>query len=150
MKKRFIITAATVLGLGAMGALHAALDGLDMYDLGLSRTSVFDIPAPETFQFPQNDPGRIGVLPRGYEGAPPQIPHRVDTFLPVTLKQNMCMNCHNQPSLIGQKRPGMPTPMSASHYIDEGGKLVMNNRRYTCVDCHVPQADVAPLVGSTF
>lgn len=47
MKKRLVIAAATVLGLSAMGALHAALDGLDMYDLGLSRTSVFDIPAPE-------------------------------------------------------------------------------------------------------
>lgn len=69
MKKHLAIAAAAMLGLTAMGALHASLDGMDMYDLGLSRTSVFDIPAPEAFEFPQNEPGRIGVLPRGYEGA---------------------------------------------------------------------------------
>jgi len=124
-------------------------------DMGLSKTSVFDTPTPEQFKYSDKFPGTSQVLPRAYAGAPPQIPHNIDSFKPVTAKNNMCIGCHNNPSMRGKTTKGMATPMPESHYTDQRhtpDKVSdqMIGARYVCTQCHVPQADSKKLVDNTF
>jgi nitrate reductase (cytochrome), electron transfer subunit len=120
-------------------------------ELGVSKTSVFDAPSPPPFEYTMADPFQAKPLPEpSYPTAPPQIPHRVDMYTPVTAKMNQCINCHDQSAMIGKKVKGMPTPMPASHYETVDGKMVRNNGRHICTQCHVPQTDASLIVGNTF
>ncbi|HRH82427.1 MAG TPA: nitrate reductase cytochrome c-type subunit [Thiobacillaceae bacterium] len=118
--------------------------------LGLAQVSVYDVPVPQVFEYPTTDPKESGVLPRYWEDAPPQVPHRIDKFLPVNAKLNKCLECHEEPDKIGKKVKGKPTPMSETHYVKEGDGLVVANKRYVCTLCHAPQANVNVLVDNTF
>lgn len=123
--------------------------------LGLSKTSVDDSPASEKFTYSTQFPGTSTVLPRAYSGAPPQIPHNIESFLPVSAKNNACKMCHHNPAMIGKKVKGQATAMPKSHYTDQRhapGKVSTElvGARYVCTQCHVPQANVKPLVVNSF
>lgn len=124
--------------------------------MGLSKGSVFEVPAQKAYTTKAAAPGQNKVLPRAYPGAPPQIPHDISDFLPITAESNMCIACHNQPDQWGKKRePGTPTPIPQSHYTDlrnAPGKVTdhLINARHNCNQCHVPQLDATPLVENTF
>lgn len=152
MKK--IMTAVLAAGLASMayGALQAGEVGLSDDQMGLSQTSVFDDPSPEAFQYPQTEPSASRGLGRAYPGAPPQVPHKVENFMPIRAGKNMCIVCHDKPELIGKARnPGNPTPMPVSHYAKlDDGSLRRSDARHVCVQCHAPQAEVKELVGNTF
>ena len=148
MKTRLIAGFALAATLAA-GGLHAS-DGIRDDKIGLSKTSVFADPAPPTFKYRDADPARAGTLPRAWPDAPPQVPHKIDLFVPLTMDRNQCINCHDQPSMIGKKVKGAPTPMSASHYREVEGKKVRNHSQHICTLCHAPQAEVRALVGNTF
>ncbi len=120
-------------------------------ELGLSKTSVFDAPAPPQFQYNQSEPGESQVLPRAYPGAPPLIPHEVSEFLPITREDNQCVDCH----ATDEGESGGPPPMPPSHYIDMRGapgvvRETIAGARFVCTTCHVPQATLSPLVGNAF
>ncbi len=152
MKKSAVVLWVTVTAAASYGVLKAEGVMFDDDKMGLSKTSVYDDPAPKTFEYRQASPSTSGVLPRAYDGAPPEVPHRIDKFLPITAEDNQCLDCHDEPALIGKpKIKGKPTPMPESHYVKaEDGSLKRSGARYTCVQCHVPQADVAELVGNSF
>jgi len=139
------------IGLG-FGGLQA--EGVVQVDdeMGLSKTSVFDDPSPAAFDYPQTDPQASHALPRAWDGAPPQIPHNIDDFLPINAQSNQCLRCHDKPSMMGKKKvKGMPTPIPESHYVKaDDGKLTHSGARYFCNQCHTPQAEVSDLVGNTF
>jgi len=118
--------------------------------IGLSKTSVFDVPSPDAFAYSDKAPNKSGVLPRAYEGAPPEIPHSIDEFVPIKADENSCLGCHDKPALMGKKIKEMATAMPESHYTSVDGKWQRNNNRYVCTQCHVPQANVKDLVGNTF
>ena len=42
--------------------------------------------------------------------------------------------------------------ISITHYMTRDAQMLadVSPRRYFCTECHVPQADVAPLIGNTF
>ena len=120
--------------------------------LGLSRTSVFDVPAPPLFHDEASAPGETPLPKRINKEYPPVIPHAVGDFLPITRSANGCVDCH---ALPGPKQKGEATPIPASHYVDlrrapeaKGEALV--GARYVCISCHVPRTDAPPLVASTF
>lgn len=119
-------------------------------EIGLSKTSVFDNPAPKVFQYPKTKPAAATALPVAWNGAPPQIPHAIDAMLPIKMDENACLDCHDKPSMMGKKQKGRPTAMPESHYTKVEGKWERNNNRYLCTQCHVPQANVKDLVGNTF
>ena len=113
------------------------------------------MPAPEKFSYSESFPGTSKILPRAYDGAPPQIPHNFESFLPVTAKNNMCKSCHHNPSMIGKKSAGLPTAMPVSHYTDqrhapEKMSEEIVGARYVRTQCHVPQAGIKPLVENVF
>lgn len=119
--------------------------------LGLSKTSVYDVPDPDAFEYSTKDVGTVGMrAARSYNSAPPMIPHNIDGMVPITREANVCKDCHVQPDLIGQKvTPGVPVPAPVSHYVKvKAGELHMG--RYNCTQCHAPQANVKLLVESTF
>lgn len=128
--------------------------------LGLTKTDVNDSPAPEKFTYSEDFPGIDPVLKRAYPGAPPQIPHLIEAFLPVGKARNMCKVCHDKRDTLGangkaKKVKGQPTAIPASHYTDHRldtgkiGKTVVGART-VCTQCHVPQANIKPLVENTF
>jgi len=118
--------------------------------IGLSKTSVYDVPEPAVIEFTAGDPGTNKRAVRSYITAPPMITHTIKDMVPITRDSNLCKDCHVQPDLIGQKlTPGMPIPAPASHYVDvKKGQLYMG--RWNCIQCHRPQANVKLLVQSTF
>ena len=119
--------------------------------LGLAKESVFDVPTPPAVKSNDSAPGELPVLPRAYALAPPRIPHAVGDFLPITRKQNACLDCHG----AKEKNKGEPTPIPPSHYTDYrdvpepvGGQVV--GARYVCVSCHLARTDAANLVENRF
>lgn len=118
--------------------------------LGLSKTSVYDVPDPAVFRYGGGDPGSNKRIVRSYNTAPPMIPHTTKDMVPITRASNLCKDCHVMPDLIGQKiEPGMPVPAPASHYVNvKKGRLYMG--RWNCTQCHREQAKVDVLVQSTF
>lgn len=155
MRNRFgmmsLMTAALLVSVNVYAAQPIAPDSM-----GLSKTSVFEVPEQKAAQYPTTAPGESKLLPRAYLGAPPQIPHDVSDFLPITAQTNMCLACHNQPALQGKKREkGAVVPIPASHYTDHrtpGAKPGENvvNARYNCNQCHVPQSNAPVVVENTF
>ena len=131
--------------------------------IGLSKTSVFDDPAPSTFDYGGTAPGAGNeLMPTSYADAPPQIPHSVVGLMPVTAKSNICVGCHVQPDNVGKEvAKGLPVPVPASHYARpafgkaEAGLAAtaskeLSGARFVCTQCHRPQATVDPLVQSNF
>jgi cytochrome c-type protein NapB len=121
-------------------------------ELGLSRTSLFEVPSPPAWKAEDSAPGDAPLPPRPGREAPPVIPHAVADFLPITPAQNMCADCH---AIGGPKKKGEPTPVPASHYVDlrrapekRGDKVA--GARWVCISCHVARTDAPPAVGSTF
>jgi nitrate reductase (cytochrome), electron transfer subunit len=121
-------------------------------ELGLSKTSVFEVPSPPAWKAEVAAPGEKPLPPRANAVAPPVIPHAVSDFLPITPAQNMCVDCH---VVAGPKQKGEPTPVPASHFVDlrrapgtKGDKVA--GARWYCQACHVARSDAPPAVGNTF
>lgn len=118
--------------------------------LGLSKTSVYDVPDPSVVEYAGGDPGSNKRLVKSYNTAPPMITHSITDMVPITRDFNLCKDCHVQPDLLKAKlAPGMPIPAPATHYVNvKKGELYMG--RWNCTQCHRPQAKVDVLVQSTF
>ncbi len=86
-------------------------------------------------------------IARNWELQPPSIPHDISKDR-ITLKGNTCMRCHSAANHEKEKAPAV----SKTHYITRDMKTLdkLSSRRYFCVQCHTPQADVAPLVENSF
>ena len=84
---------------------------------------------------------------RNFKTQPPLIPHKVAKYK-INLKTNGCLKCHDKTTYKEEESP----MAGKSHYMDangvEGEKFNMS--RYFCAQCHVPQANTAPLVSNTF
>ena len=120
-------------------------------ELGLSKTSVFEVASPEAVVENQSSPGEAPLLPRVNHVAPPVVPHGVADWLPITIESNMCVDCHQ----VEEKEEGEPTPIPASHFTDlrreprrVGRELV--GARYLCVSCHIALTNSAALVENQF
>ena len=75
---------------------------------------------------------------------PVMISHTIDDDLPITAEKNGCIRCHTP---TGKKVRGAP-PVPSSH-VAAGDKPAVVGKRWNCVACHAPQADVKPLVANT-
>ncbi len=120
-------------------------------EIGLSRGSVFEAPAPPAIADNVLDVGEASPRPRAYPGAPPVIPHGIGDFLPITRDENLCVDCH----MVEEKTEGGPTPMPDSHYVDLRNspaerRDTVAGARHVCVSCHASRTEAAPLVPSRF
>lgn len=84
---------------------------------------------------------------RAYPEQPPIIPHSIEGYQ-LSVNANRCMTCHKREFTQGSGAP----MISVTHYMNRDGQMLadVSPRRYFCTECHVPQADVEPLVGNTF
>ncbi len=86
------------------------------------------------------EPGETAPLPRGYEIAPPVIPHSIVDF-EISRDANDCIDCH----LDGEEFDDghVATKIPASHKLNShNGETVEDGVmgiRYNCVQCHVAQ-----------
>ncbi|MDH2924462.1 periplasmic nitrate reductase subunit NapB [Nicoletella semolina] len=83
-----------------------------------------------------------------YVNQPPMVPHSVEGYQ-VTKNVNQCLTCHSAES----SRMTGATRISPTHFTDRDGNIVAGQtapRRYFCLSCHVPMADVEPIVPNEF
>ncbi len=155
MRIAIALSLIVVLGVGCTGSMSqsATAPAAPMPDasLGLAKGSVFDVPTPPAVKANETTPGEQPALPRPYVIAPPRIPHAVADFLPITGKQNMCIDCH----AVKEKKSGEPTPIPASHYTDyrnapDRVASQVVGARYVCVSCHAAVTDAPALVENRF
>ncbi len=95
------------------------------------------------------DPGDNALVRRAFENAPPVIPHNTDGLFPITIDDNMCLECHAPENAEDAEATSVP----ASHLYDirRGAQLAsVNPANYACNLCHAPQTDVDGLVDNSF
>jgi len=149
MKIAVILTLGAVLAAGC--STSAPTSPIPDAGLGLSKGSVFDVPTPPLAKANASNPGELPPLPRPFAIAPPRVPHAMGDFLPITQKQNACLECH----AVKAKKPGEPTPIPPSHYTDYRNSpdrisAQVVGARYICVSCHAAQTDAPNLVENRF
>lgn len=106
-----------------------------------------DIEAPSNAVEIKKNINDKGPITRDYVQQPPLIPHKIKGYK-INLKFNKCLTCH---SWANYKKSGA-TKVSLTHFSGRDGEARSNvsPRRYFCTQCHVPQADVKPLVENSF
>ncbi len=84
---------------------------------------------------------------RNYAMQPPVVPHKIDGYQ-LDRNANKCMMCHARTRTQESQAP----MISVTHYMDRDGNFLaeLSPRRYFCLQCHVPQADLKPLVDNGF
>lgn len=135
------------LSLAACGMMFAA--SVSDSEIGLRKHSLEDEKSLEikNFTYSDKEAGEAKKFERAFLNAPPQIPHNVEDFLPITQDNNMCLSCHdlgadNERVKLSDEEA---TPMPASHYYDlrnEKKLDAISQARYNCVQCHAPQANI--------
>ncbi len=173
--KMTLISLASVLALAS--TLNASGGTISSEELSLRKADVFkeSVVKPKLVEYTKAAPGTSKKFERSYENAPPLIPHSVEGLLPITKNNNSCLGCH-MPNVA--KSMGA-TPIPESHFVNfrpitklakdgaivKEGKKINNTSdiltvahkqkklyqgRYNCSQCHVPQANVQPLVKNNF
>lgn len=88
-----------------------------------------------------------GNIPTTFPYQPPLVPHSI-RGLQVTANANQCLGCHSPEvaSTTGATR------VPESHFMDRDGKRTEGTspRRYFCLQCHVQQTEVNPIVQNKF
>ncbi|MCB5204697.1 nitrate reductase cytochrome c-type subunit [Neorhizobium sp. T786] len=84
---------------------------------------------------------------RAYPDQPPVIPHSIEGYQ-LSVNSNRCLSCHKREFTEGSGAP----MISVTHYMTREGQMLadVSPRRYFCTACHVPQAQVGPLVPNRF
>ncbi|MNZ33396.1 Periplasmic nitrate reductase, electron transfer subunit precursor [compost metagenome] len=102
-----------------------------------------ELPAPPL----ANEENKDLKRERNYPEQPPTIPHTIVGYR-IDTNSNKCLSCHSRTASAKSQAP----MISITHYMDRDGQplAAVAPRRYFCVQCHVPQEDVPPLVGNTF
>jgi cytochrome c-type protein NapB len=130
--------------LGLMAAVAWAQQSPGLVDAARGPVPVPQLTEPPLLGNAVNDDVR---RPRSYDMQPPTIPHRVDGYQ-IDKNFNKCLDCHAR----AKTEVSQAVPVSATHYIDRSGKVLpqISTRRYFCMQCHVAQDAVLPLVGNSF
>ena len=141
MNKLMIATATTLaltLGLGSV---------LSAQQTQVTALRMDPVDAPNRLGPDFKWEGKEGRMQRNYRQQPPLIPHSITQYQ-IDTRVNQCLSCHDW-TKAGERNA--PT-LSMTHYLDREGTELdhIAGTRYFCNQCHVPQADVAELVGNTF
>lgn len=108
--------------------------------------------APEVKTYAEKVPG-VGqphLIERTFVGQPPVIPHAIDKYVPLTMEENACLDCHITDELRGQKVPKIGQSHFSKTAKRKDGSPAVEMSRFQCDSCHVPQVDAKPLVDSLF
>lgn len=130
-----LLSGAVVLAVPALGQDAPRLTG--------QTPPMAEVPAPAVPKWVTDDVRQM----RAYPEQPPVIPHSIEGYQ-LSVNTNRCLSCHKREFTQGSGAP----MISVTHYMNRDGQMLadVSPRRYNCTACHVPQADVAPLVPNTF
>jgi cytochrome c-type protein NapB len=107
------------------------------------------VPLDQTTQPPQiANPDNSDVRrSRNYAMQPPVVPHKIEGYQ-IDKNANRCMMCHARTRTQESQAP----MISVTHFMDRDGNFLaeLSPRRYFCLQCHVPQANLTPLVNNRF
>jgi cytochrome c-type protein NapB len=131
---------------GAAAGVSRSAQGIADSQIGLSKVSVFDVPAPDPIDEQEIDPDDAIEIGAAYVGAPPLIPHAIADLLPIVLGGNDCLDCHDD---------GDAKALSPAHYTDlraAPGEIrsEIAGARFVCVSCHVSQTTALELMENDF
>ena len=84
---------------------------------------------------------------RNYAMQPPVVPHKIEGYQ-LDKNANRCMMCHARTRTQESQAP----MISVTHFMDRDGNFLaeLSPRRYFCLQCHVPQANLNPLINNKF
>ncbi|MBC8089479.1 MAG: nitrate reductase cytochrome c-type subunit [Phycisphaerae bacterium] len=141
---RFTVICGVLSALSVFAALAWAEPSTTVVDAMRGTVPIPDATRAPVLRNAVNDDVR---RPRNYDSQPPTIPHRVDGYQ-VDKNFNKCLDCHAR----AKTEFSQAIPVSETHYIDRSGKVLdhVSTRRYFCMQCHVAQEPVRPLVGNSF
>jgi cytochrome c-type protein NapB len=150
-----LLTTIGIVGCQTGGGYGYGSGGpIDEASVGIGADGVFNDPSPSTFEFPTTKTGESDRIKKSYHTAPPMVAHTFVEYLPITMENNECMECHDKPKLIDREYiKGKKLAMSDDHYGGFGGrgdKDEVSGSHYTCTTCHAPASDAQPLVENTF
>jgi len=102
------------------------------------------VPAPKLTKFIKDKEN----VERTFEEQPPLVPHENEKYT-INLQENKCLECHMKQE---GKDEAKSVEMSESHFVDRNGNKLDKPAasRHFCTQCHVPQVDLPPLVGTSF
>lgn len=142
--KNLLPRLALLLCLGSSLALAQQPTGRGFVDAARGPTPITESTKPPVLGNAVNDDVR---RTRSYPTQPPTIPHRVDGYQ-IDKNFNKCLDCHAR----AKTEVSQAIPISVTHYTDRGGQTLgqVSTRRYFCMQCHVPQDAVRPLVANNF
>ena len=133
--KRLLCALLTFASLALSAQVHDAMRG----PATLEQTTV-----PPPLVNPDNSDIR---RMRNFAMQPPVIPHKVEGYQ-LDKNANRCMMCHARSRTQESQAP----MISVTHFMDRDGNFLaeLSPRRYFCMQCHVPQANVNALVENRF
>jgi cytochrome c-type protein NapB len=146
--KKPVITGLSIAALALAGWMTSAgAAGEPVQTLRGADAAVED-KAPEEKALMGKRPGLQKNLARSFKEQPPLIPHALQSFDEITLEENQCLSCHDEANYKKKKAP----LIGKSHFELKGGKptKTVDNARWFCTQCHVPQHDAPPLVDNEF
>ena len=84
---------------------------------------------------------------RNYPEQPPVVPHSIRGYQ-IDNNFNRCLTCHSRSATALSGAP----MISVTHFLDRDGQVLaaVAPRRYFCLQCHVPQQDITPIISNTF
>lgn len=131
------------LGL-ALGIAWAAASAAEFIDRARGNVPIPEETTPPPLVNPDNSDIR---RMRAYAMQPPVVPHKVEGYQ-VDKNANRCLMCHGRTRTQESQAP----MVSVTHYMDRSGNHLaeISPRRYFCLQCHVPQVPVNPLVENRF
>ncbi len=168
------------LGLTAAAAIFMAGCAEKTYteeSLGLRKTDLYseNTTVGDETKYATAAAGTSQYIDRAFENAPPMIPHSVDGMLPITIKNNACLGCHEPAVAASLNATSVPkshltdyrpnTSLGQSGKIAKVGQEVDNTSdllasstvlnkvsgsRFNCSQCHAPQSDTALIVENEF
>lgn len=94
--------------------------------------------------------GQPNLIARTFVGQPPMVPHTIEKYVPLTIEENACLECHITDELRGQKVPKVGESHFSKTIKRKDGKPAVSMDRFQCDTCHVPQVDAKELVDTKF
>ncbi len=153
IKKRTIISIGLAFGMLILllGCVASVSDTKLSLRKGETAGDSIILSAP---QYSKTEAGESKLLKRAFYDAPPMISHSIDEMVQ-TKEENECLDCHNEgdeetPAIPpshrikavvksidrSESRNGMLHVVKEHSKVEEG----INNERFYCTTCHVPQA----------
>jgi cytochrome c-type protein NapB len=135
---RKLLLLALLLPLSVLAQKQYALDNMR------GPTPLAETAKPAPMVNPDNSDVRRA---RNYAMQPPVVPHKIEGYQ-IDRNANRCMMCHSRTRTQESQAP----MISVSHFMNREGNFLaeLSPRRYFCLQCHVPQANLEPLVTNKF